>query len=174
MLPPRRVHSRTTARGVDARQMPLAGLRQALVVSRDTCAVAAVQRGARITREAYFVASALERARYTRVGRSRGAATRRRAPRGAACGPLPAGRCIRHSHTSSVTHAAASHSRDSTALPAPRLPGGDRPARLARLGGHSTAQVETLPLAHHARDPPGGPGRPPPGPGAGRPAPPQA
>src|SRR5882762_4110489 len=29
----------------------------------------------------------------------------RRPPRGAACGPLPADRCVAHSHTSSVTHA---------------------------------------------------------------------
>src|SRR5439155_812122 len=35
------------------------------------------------------------------VLRARREPTRRGAPRGAACGPLPAGRCIRHSHTSS-------------------------------------------------------------------------
>jgi len=82
--------------------MPVAVCSECLVMSRDTCAVALLQRGVHITRDAYFVARALERARYTHPGRSRGPATYGGAPRGAACGPLPAGLCIGHSLTSGL------------------------------------------------------------------------
>src|SRR3989442_15934149 len=55
--------------------MPFAGLRELLVKSRVTRAVAVAQRRPRITREAVNVARAPERARHTRAGWSRGPAT---------------------------------------------------------------------------------------------------
>src|SRR5258705_2658916 len=133
-----------------ARQMPVAALRQCVVEWRVTSAVAVAPRGACGTREAYFVASALERARDTRAGGGRGAATRRRAPRGTACGPLPAGRCIDHSHTSSVTHASQCV-RAVASIRAQRLRNGDRPSRRSRR--RRAVYVEPLPVAYHTRDP---------------------
>src|SRR5207249_1628667 len=150
MLPPRRVHSRTTARGVTARQMPLAGLRQSLVVSRDTCTVAAVQRGAHIRCGASVVAATLERARHTCDGGSGGVATSYGAPRGAACGPLPAGRCIAHSPTSSVTHTrdvshVVSHALRSAR--AQRLRDGHCPSRRVCRRCQRAIQLEALAIA---------------------------
>src|SRR2546425_11840702 len=55
--------------------MPFAGLRELLVKSRVTRAVAVAQRRQRITREAVNVARAPERARHTPAGWSRGPAT---------------------------------------------------------------------------------------------------
>src|SRR6266699_2276920 len=68
------------------------------------CSVAVMHRGAHIRCGASVVAPTLERARHSCDDGSGCVATLYGAPRGAACGPLPAGRCIAHSPTSSVTH----------------------------------------------------------------------
>src|SRR5207248_9760238 len=68
------------------------------------CGVAVMHRGEHIRCGASVVAPTLERARHNYNDGSGCVATLYGALRGAACGPLPAGRCIAHSPTSSFTH----------------------------------------------------------------------
>ena len=137
-----RVVRRTAAGGAVAIQMPVGGLQVLLVKSRVTRAVAVAQRAAG--------ASLARRQRGARAKwctqHGRGSASRRcdtaRAPRGAACGPPPAGRCIAHSPTSWVTHTL--HASGIRVSPRPAVAGW-RPRVAAR--------VPALPPHRPARNP---------------------